>query len=155
MQQARRKFPERQLLFIRSIATEQGQRLIPGRRTARDPRLQQKVEAGSSYVLVETNAPTGYAYTAEIPFSIDKDGTVKTEAPTKDDGTIEVRDKALDVKLINSMQQARKKFLEQRLLSIRRMPMGHWETLLTHGLPMPGFPMISAARLLQARLTYR
>ncbi|MCC8067679.1 MAG: hypothetical protein LIO94_11375, partial [Clostridiales bacterium] len=40
------------------------------------------VEAGKSYLLVETVAPAGYAYTSSITFNIGLDGTISTSAST-------------------------------------------------------------------------
>ena len=51
------------------------------------------LEAGKSYVLVETSAPEGYAYSENILFSIAKDGTVTSEALK--DGVILVKDEAI------------------------------------------------------------
>ena len=54
-----------------------------------------KVTAGQTYTIVETGAPTGYAYTANIVFTVNKDGTVDTKADKSSDGTIQIRDKAI------------------------------------------------------------
>ena len=44
-----------------------------------------KLKAGGKYVMRETVAPDGYAYTNDIEFSIDKDGKVTTDAQTVTD----------------------------------------------------------------------
>lgn len=41
--------------------------------------------AGESYVLVETAAPDGYTYAANIPFKVKEDGTIETTADKKED----------------------------------------------------------------------
>ncbi len=48
-----------------------------------------KLKAGGSYVMRETVAPDGYAYTNDIEFTVDKDGKVTTDAQTvtDEDGT--------------------------------------------------------------------
>ena len=38
------------------------------------------VKAGESYVLIETAAPDGYAYAENITFTVNEDGTIKTDA---------------------------------------------------------------------------
>ena len=38
------------------------------------------VKAGKSYVLIETAAPNGYTYTANISFTVKEDGTIETRA---------------------------------------------------------------------------
>ena len=38
------------------------------------------VKAGESYVLIETAAPDGYAYAENISFTVNEDGTIKTDA---------------------------------------------------------------------------
>ncbi|MBQ8306918.1 MAG: Cna B-type domain-containing protein, partial [Blautia sp.] len=48
-----------------------------------------KLDAETRYVLRETSTPTGYAYTADVPFTVNKDGTITFEnAPetTTEDG---------------------------------------------------------------------
>lgn len=58
-----------------------------------------ELTAGKDYVLVETSAPTGYAYAANIPFRIEENGAVTVDASAKDDnGVVVVEDKALHVK---------------------------------------------------------
>ncbi len=59
-----------------------------------------KLTAGESYVIIETNAPTGYAYTANIPFAVEKDGTITVDSSVKaEDGTILVKDEAIVISL--------------------------------------------------------
>lgn len=54
--------------------------------------------ADKRYVLVETGAPQGYAYAANIPFTIKADGTIEVDASVKDaNGVVIVKDKALHV----------------------------------------------------------
>mgnify|MGYP000838003560 FL=1 len=38
------------------------------------------IRAGESYVLIETAAPDGYAYAENITFTVNEDGTIKTDA---------------------------------------------------------------------------
>ena len=42
-------------------------------------------KAGESYILVETAAPDGYTYAANIPFTVKEDGTIETRAERKED----------------------------------------------------------------------
>ncbi len=56
--------------------------------------ISEKLIRGEAYVLVETSAPEGYAFTNNIPFTLNEDGTVtvdKEELQAKD-GTILVKD---------------------------------------------------------------
>ena len=59
-----------------------------------------KLEAGKIYTLKETGAPQGYAYTADVTFKVEKDGTLTDENGKKIDGkTVLVKDEALTVKI--------------------------------------------------------
>lgn len=52
-----------------------------------------ELEAGETYVLVETSAPAGYAFANEIPFTVNADGTVTVDGEHLDeDGTIIMKD---------------------------------------------------------------
>jgi uncharacterized surface anchored protein len=59
-----------------------------------------KLEAGHTYTLKETSAPTGYAYTTDVTFTVDKDGTIKdANGKTVDNKTVLVKDEALALKV--------------------------------------------------------
>lgn len=59
-----------------------------------------KLEAGHTYTLKETSAPTGYAYTTDVTFTVDKDGTIKdANGKTIDNKTVLVKDEALALKV--------------------------------------------------------
>jgi len=53
----------------------------------------EKFTIGETYVLKETGAPDGYAYAADITFTINEDGTIQVDASNLDDnGTIVMKD---------------------------------------------------------------
>ncbi|MGN1225241.1 MAG: collagen binding domain-containing protein, partial [Ruminococcus sp.] len=53
----------------------------------------EKFTIGETYVLKETGAPNGYAYAADITFTINEDGTIQVDASNLDDnGTIVMKD---------------------------------------------------------------
>ena len=55
--------------------------------------ISEKLIRGEAYVLVETSAPEGYAFTNNIPFTLNEDGTVKVDKELQaKDGTILVKD---------------------------------------------------------------
>ena len=59
-----------------------------------------KLKAGHTYTLKETSAPTGYAYTTDVTFKVDKDGTIKdANGKTIDNKTVLVKDEALALKV--------------------------------------------------------
>ena len=59
-----------------------------------------KLESGKTYTLKETDAPTGYAFTTDVTFKVEKDGTLTDENGKKIDGsTILVKDEALTLKV--------------------------------------------------------
>ena len=59
----------------------------------------QKLDAGKSYVLIETACPTGYAKITNVPFSVASDGTVTCGLTKNDDGEYEVEDERLVMKV--------------------------------------------------------
>ena len=59
-----------------------------------------KLKAGHTYTLKETSAPTGYAYTTDVTFKVDKDGTIKdANDKTIDNKIVLVKDEALALKV--------------------------------------------------------
>ena len=56
--------------------------------------ISEKLIRGEQYVLVETSAPEGYAFTNNIPFTLNEDGTVTVDDKElqAEDGTILVKD---------------------------------------------------------------
>ena len=55
--------------------------------------ISEKLIRGETYVLVETSAPEGYAFTNNIPFTLNEDGTVTVDKELQaEDGTILVKD---------------------------------------------------------------
>ena len=56
--------------------------------------ISEKLIRGEAYVLVETSAPEGYAFTNNIPFTLNEDGTVTVDDKElqAEDGTILVKD---------------------------------------------------------------
>ncbi|MCU6725426.1 Spy0128 family protein [Muricoprocola aceti] len=55
--------------------------------------ISEKLIRGEAYVLVETSAPEGYAFTNNIPFTLNEDGTVTVDKELQaEDGTILVKD---------------------------------------------------------------
>ena len=55
--------------------------------------ISEKLIRGEQYVLVETSAPEGYAFTNNIPFTLNEDGTVTVDKELQaEDGTILVKD---------------------------------------------------------------
>ncbi len=55
--------------------------------------ISEELIRGEAYVLVETSAPEGYAFTNNIPFTLNEDGTVTVDKELKaEDGTILVKD---------------------------------------------------------------
>ena len=56
--------------------------------------ISEKLIRGEAYVLVETSAPEGYAFTNNIPFTLNEDGTVTVDDKElqTEDGTILVKD---------------------------------------------------------------
>lgn len=59
-----------------------------------------KLEAGHTYTLKETGAPDGYAYTTDVTFKVEKDGTLTDTNGKKIDGdTVLVKDEALTLKV--------------------------------------------------------
>ena len=55
--------------------------------------ISEKLIRGEEYVLVETSAPEGYAFTNNIPFTLNEDGTVTVDKELQaEDGTILVKD---------------------------------------------------------------
>ncbi len=58
------------------------------------------LDAGKSYVIVETGAPSGYAYAVNIPFTVNLNGTVAVDDSVKaEDGTILVKDDTTKVSI--------------------------------------------------------
>lgn len=63
------------------------------------------IVAGGEYILEETNAPEGYAYTTDVRFSVDKDGTVNVAKEyVAEDGTILIKDDITHV-VINKVDE--------------------------------------------------
>lgn len=62
------------------------------------------LEAGETYILSEVTAPAGYGYISDIEFTVNKDGSIKTNAE-KDGQTIIVRDEPVTV-AISKQDQA-------------------------------------------------
>lgn len=63
------------------------------------------IVAGGEYILEETQAPEGYAYTADVRFSVDKDGTVNVAKEyVAEDGTILIKDDITHV-VINKVDE--------------------------------------------------
>ncbi|MBR1764679.1 MAG: hypothetical protein IJ746_04730, partial [Ruminococcus sp.] len=54
--------------------------------------------AGKTYTLTETGAPQGYAYSEDITFTVEKDGTVKVDGADVN-GKVVMKDEALNVKI--------------------------------------------------------
>ena len=55
--------------------------------------ISEELIRGEAYVLVETSAPEGYAFTNNIPFTLNEDGTVTVDEELQEkDGTILVKD---------------------------------------------------------------
>ena len=55
--------------------------------------ISEELIRGEAYVLVETSAPEGYAFTNNIPFTLNEDGTVTVDKELQaEDGTILVKD---------------------------------------------------------------
>lgn len=55
--------------------------------------ISEELIRGEEYVLVETSAPEGYAFTNNIPFTLNEDGTVTVDKELQaEDGTILVKD---------------------------------------------------------------
>ena len=62
--------------------------------------ISDKLESGRTYTLKETGAPQGYAYTTDVTFKVEKDGTLTDENGKKIDGnTVLVKDEALSLKV--------------------------------------------------------
>lgn len=62
------------------------------------------LEAGETYILSEVTAPAGYGYISDIEFTVNKDGSIKTNAE-KDGQTIIVRDEPVTL-AISKQDQA-------------------------------------------------
>ena len=58
-----------------------------------------KLDAGKSYILIETACPTGYAKITNVPFSVASDGTITCGLTKNDDGEYEVEDERLVMKI--------------------------------------------------------